>query len=177
LFFLEFQKQIHLVLEYAGKETLYSYIKSKPEQRLDIDEARRLFRQIMAGVAYCHNNYIVHRDLKLENILLINQKEIKLIDFGFSISADSEQFLTLFRGPPADIWACGIMLYKMLTGSYPFAGENDKALFKEICHGSFSLPEHFDHELCHLLQKILVLNPSERLGAIDILAHPWMRKK
>lgn len=185
--------QIHLVLEYAGRDTLYSYIKSKPNKCLEEEEAKQLFRQIMAGVAYCHNNYIVHRDLKLENILLINQKDIKLIDFGFSISADSEQLLTLFcgtpsylppeivmkkeyRGPPADIWACGIMLYKMLTGLYPFSGDDDKALYKQICKGNFKLPAEFGSDLCHLFQNVLVINPNQRLRAIDILAHPWIRK-
>jgi serine/threonine protein kinase len=64
----------------------------------------------------------------------------------------------------------------MLTGLYPFNGENDSELFKNICKCQLKCPDVFDEELTHLLKNILVLNPSHRLKAAEILAHPWLRK-
>jgi serine/threonine protein kinase len=74
-------------MEYASTTSLYSYLKSKPQRRLTEEEAKRVFRQCVEGVKYMHQINIVHRDLKLENILLDESKNIKIIDFGFSVCA------------------------------------------------------------------------------------------
>lgn len=98
---------------------------------------------------YCHQREIAHRDIKLENILIMNKKLIKLIDFGFSISIKDKGRLNLFcgtpsymppeivskvayYGKPADVWALGILLYKMVAGYFPFKGRNDRELFWKI---------------------------------------------
>jgi len=128
-------------MEYIGKTSLYSYLKSKTHRRLDEEEARNIFLQICKGVRYCHSRCIVHRDLKLENILLDDYNNVKIIDFGFSIFTDPDKKLSIFCGTPsymapeivskvhyrgnaADIWALGILLYTMLCGKFPFRGRN-----------------------------------------------------
>ena len=74
-------------MEYASTTSLYSYLKSKAQRRLPEEEVKRVFRQVVEGVKYMHSLNIVHRDLKLENILLDENKNIKIIDFGFSVCA------------------------------------------------------------------------------------------
>lgn len=119
-------------------------------------------------MSYCHSHDIAHRDIKLENIHIINKKTIKLIDFGFSISLKHKGRLNLFcgtpsymppeivskvsyYGKPADIWALGILLFKMLTGYFPFKGRNDRELFRKIKQGKFSLPKNISNDLKELI--------------------------
>jgi len=129
----------YVVMEYIEGLNLRSYIRNKENKRLSENEARGLFRQILEGVSYCHKHEIAHRDIKLENILLDNRGIIKIIDFGFSTCIPNDQKLKLFCGtpsymspeivskkeycgPPADVWALGILLYSCLTGVFPFKG-------------------------------------------------------
>ena len=102
---------------------------------------------MVEGISYCHSRNVAHRDVKLENILLNdNKNEVKLIDFGFSTCIPSDKKLKLFCGtpsymapeivskqeycgPPADIWALGILFFALLCGKFPFRGESDKELY------------------------------------------------
>jgi serine/threonine protein kinase len=138
---LEDKRQIHLVMEYVGNTSLNNYIKMKQGRRLDERESKRIFAQLVKGVYYCHSKNIVHRDIKLENILLDEKLNVKLIDFGFSIIKMPSKKLNIFcgtpsymapeivsksqySGPEADIWALGIVLFLMLCGYFPFKGFN-----------------------------------------------------
>src|SRR5689334_3159288 len=130
---------MHLVMEYVGNTSLQSYLKSKATRRVEEPEAKKLFRQLCQGISYCHSKNIVHRDIKLENILLDENLNVKIIDFGFSLSTPLEKTLTVFcgtpsymspeivskhqyRGGPSDVWALGIVLYALLSGRFPFRG-------------------------------------------------------
>lgn len=136
---IENAKQIHLIMEYCGKTSLHAYLKAKNGRRLDDAEAKRVFYQICQGISYCHAKNIVHRDLKLENLLVDDSNNIKIIDFGFSICVENDKLLNIFCGTPSymapeivskrnykgyltDIWALGILLYTLLCGSFPFKG-------------------------------------------------------
>jgi serine/threonine protein kinase len=126
-------KYVILIMEYVGGGSIHGYLKSKSAKKLEEWDAKRLFKQILEGLKYCHTRCITHRDIKLENLLLDDQSRIKIIDFGFSTCIPNEKKIKIFCGtpsymapeivlkteycgPPADIWALGVLLFTILTG-------------------------------------------------------------
>ena len=122
---------LYLVMEYADGGELYDFVERR--KRLSSNEARAVFRQIVAAVYYCHKNNIVHRDLKLENILLNSRYEVKLTDFGLCNYFTSHGRLSTFcgsplyaspeiisgqpyLGPEIDCWSLGVLLYALVYG-------------------------------------------------------------
>ncbi|KAK6123052.1 hypothetical protein DH2020_043204 [Rehmannia glutinosa] len=144
---IETPADIYVVMEYVPRGELFDYIVEKG--RLQEDEARHFFQQIVAGVEYCHRNMVVHRDLKPENLLLDLKGNVKVADFGLSNIMRDGHFLRtscgspnyaapevvsgkLYAGPEVDIWSCGVILYALLCGALPFDDENIPNLFKKI---------------------------------------------
>jgi len=100
---------------------------------LQEDDAQKIIRQIVEGLKYCHSRCITHRDIKLENLLLNEENNIKIIDYGFSTCIPNDKKIKIFCGtpsymapeivlkkeycgPPADIWAIGVLMFTILTG-------------------------------------------------------------
>ncbi|KAG4969726.1 hypothetical protein JHK85_036147 [Glycine max] len=144
---VETPTDIYVVMEYVKSGELFDYIVEKG--RLQEDEARHFFQQIISGVEYCHRNMVVHRDLKPENLLLDSKFNIKIADFGLSNIMRDGHFLKtscgspnyaapevisgkLYAGPEVDVWSCGVILYALLCGTLPFDDENIPNLFKKI---------------------------------------------
>lgn len=134
------------MLEYAGGE-LFNYIVANG--RMHEAQARRFFQQIISGVDYAHKCKIVHRDLKPENVLLDDDLNVKIADFGLSNEIKDGDFLKtscgspnyaapevirggLYTGPEIDVWSCGVILYVMLCGRLPFEDEDVHTLFSKI---------------------------------------------
>ena len=80
-----------------------------------------------------------------------------------------------YSGPPADIWALGVLLYALLCGRFPFKGANDKELYQNICKQDLPLPEHISRQARALLQKIFQKNPDRRPAIKEILRDPWLQ--
>lgn len=188
---IEGKRHFHLVLEYINGSSLYNYMKSKPNGSLEESEARKLFKQILSALDYCHNQSVAHRDIKLDNILLDNKENVKLIDFGFSTLNSQEEKSRLFCGTPsymapeivgrkdyygqnADVWALGILLYAMLCGKMPFKAYNDRELYRRIEKGSFTLPPQFHENLKTLINKMLDVNPRKRPSIKALLEDDWV---
>eukprot|EP00415_Alexandrium_ostenfeldii_P002691 UN2691 len=146
---LDTPKQIFLVMEFVGGGSLHHHLKKRPGRRLEDSQAKRLFYQVCQGIRYLHDRHIVHRDVKLENLLLDEGGTVKVIDFGFSTIVPPGKKLKIFCGTPsymapeivsrkeysgfcADIWAMGVLLYALLCGSFPFRGQNDRDLYRKI---------------------------------------------
>ena len=125
----------------------------QPNKKVLEKNARVIMKDLVKGLTYLHSVKIVHRDIKLDNILISKDMRIKLIDFGFSTFDDQIHYDFCgtphyispeiigkggYMGQPADIWALGVLLYKILTGSFPFKGLNDKMLFRKICRGEYA---------------------------------------
>lgn len=148
------------------------------------------FCQLLDAVEHCHLNGIAHRDIKLENLLL-DGNVLKLCDFGYSYPIDKKIMQVvgtpiylapeiIMRDPSADltkadVWACGIVLFIMLTGSYPFEGKkNVIEVYKNIVSLNFKIPPLVSSEAKDIILKILTPDHSKRLGILELKKHPWV---
>ncbi|TMW86712.1 hypothetical protein EJD97_020971 [Solanum chilense] len=188
-----------IVMEYASGGELFERICSAG--RFSEDEARFFFQQLISGVSYCHSMQICHRDLKLENTLLDGSSTqcLKICDFGYSKSAalHSQPKSTVgtpayiapevlsrkeYDGKIADVWSCGVTLYVMLVGAYPFEDPDDPRNFKKtitrILSVQYSIPYYVrvSKECNHLLSRIFVADPEKRITIEEIKKHPWFLK-
>ncbi|KAM0824043.1 hypothetical protein ACQ4PT_070470 [Festuca glaucescens] len=185
---IEGPADIYVVMEYVKSGELFDYIVEKG--RLQEEEARRFFQQIISGVQYCHRNMVVHRDLKPENLLLDNNCDVKIADFGLSNVMRDGHFLKtscgspnyaapevisgkLYAGPEVDVWSCGVILYALLCGTLPFDDENIPNLFKKIKGGIYTLPSHLSGPARDLIPRMLVVDPMKRITIREIREHPW----
>ncbi|KAM3338596.1 hypothetical protein P3S68_030682 [Capsicum galapagoense] len=196
-----FLTPVHLaiVMEYASGGELFERICNAG--RFSEDEARFFFQQLISGVSYCHSMQICHRDLKLENTLLdgSSTQRLKICDFGYSKSAalHSQPKSTVgtpayiapevlsrkeYDGKIADVWSCGVTLYVMLVGAYPFEDPDDPRNFKKtitrILSVQYSIPYYVrvSKECNHLLSRIFVADPEKRITIEEIKKHPWFLK-
>ena len=196
---LQNDKYIGIVLEYASGGELFDYILE--HRYLKDSFACRLFAQLVSGVNYMHSKGIVHRDLKLENLLLDKHKNIIITDFGFVNSFTNKPNDLMktscgspcyaapelvvsnepYEGKKVDVWSCGIILYAMLAGYLPFDddpenpdGTNISRLYHYITHTPLTFPEFIQPTPRDLLRKILVSNPNKRISLNNVIAHRWL---
>jgi serine/threonine protein kinase len=189
-------KYVILVMEYVGGGSLHGYLKARSNRRLDEKEAKRVFKQILEGIKYCHSRCITHRDIKLENILLDDNNNIKIIDFGFSTCIPNDKKIKIFcgtpsymapeivqkleyTGPPADIWALGVLLFTILSGCFPYRGATDKELYKKIMRADYRIPSEvinsgLSSEAIELLKKLFMINAEQRPSARTALTDEWV---
>ncbi|KAJ2877362.1 hypothetical protein H4R27_006244, partial [Coemansia aciculifera] len=197
---IETERYIGIVIEYASGGELFDHILA--HRQLKENDACRLFAQLIAGVSYLHASNIVHRDLKLENLLLDRNRNIKITDFGFanqfrgpgddlmSTSCGSPCYaapeLVVSDGPyvgtAVDIWSCGVIMYAMLAGYLPFDddpsnpdGDNINQLYRYILSTPLVFPDNVSDLARDLLRRMLVPNPRQRATLEDIKAHEWLR--
>ncbi|KAH6596981.1 hypothetical protein BASA50_004739 [Batrachochytrium salamandrivorans] len=184
------ESKIYMVMEYCNGGEVFEYIVK--HGRLDDTklECRRIFRQIVDAVAKCHEKNFVHRDLKLENVLMTDDLNIKLIDFGFTRDYEGSTLLDTYcgssayaapeivsgkkyLGPEADIWSLGVILFTILCGYLPFDEENDAIIHKKITELDYELPDFLSNESKDLISKFLIISPANRITISDVLLHPW----
>ena len=141
--------------------------------------------------AASHHKKIIHRDIKLENILLDAKGNVKICDFGVSKIVKQGEVIKDKTGTPAyiapevimdkgysypvDIWSAGVVLYAMLEGAVPFRGEDMNELRKNILSAKYQMPEGISKEAKDLLRHVLVIDPMKRYEIRDILEHKWMQ--
>lgn len=189
-----YQNRFYEILEYAEGGSLKEYIPIK-----DIKELKKIIREINNGLKYCHQNKIIHKDIKPENIFYADneKKDVKIGDFGIStkIEEDYSKKLTgiarteIYAAPElyqnidgktiinekVDYYALGITILYLYTGEEPFYGLSEYAIMKIKCEGKVKIPEDIPKELIQLLKGLLTLDPNKRWGYKEI--EEWLEGK
>ncbi|KAM6363685.1 maternal embryonic leucine zipper kinase [Pluvialis apricaria] len=188
---IETPKKMFMVLEYCPGGELFDYIISK--DRLSEEEARVFFRQIVSAIAYVHSQGYAHRDLKPENLLIDEDHNLKLIDFGLCAKPKGglDYHLKTCCGSPAyaapeliqgkayigseaDIWSMGVLLYALLCGFLPFDDNSIVAIYRKIMRGKYSIPKWLSPGSTLLINQMLQVDPKKRITVKHLLRHPWI---
>ncbi|KAI9252654.1 kinase-like domain-containing protein [Sporodiniella umbellata] len=181
----------YLFMEYVNGGQLLDFIIS--HGKLKERQSRRFARQILSALDYCHRNSIVHRDLKIENILISQEGNIKIIDFGLSNLFSPRSSLSTFcgslyfaapellnakayTGPEVDVWSFGVVLYVLVCGKVPFDDQSMPALHEKIKRGTIDYPGHLSSECKSVLSRMLVSNAAHRATLSELMIHPWMNR-
>lgn len=187
------KQKIFFVMEYVKGGELFAKV---ARGRLKEDAARRYFQQLVSAVDFCHSRGVSHRDLKPENLLLDEDGNLKVSDFGLSALPEHHRNDGLlhtqcgtpayvapevlrkkgYDGAKADIWSCGVILYVLLAGFLPFQDENVMRMYTKIFKAEFSPPPWISHEARRLIQRLLVADPEKRIAIPAIMRFPWFCK-
>ena len=188
----EDDEKIYMVMNYISNGNLFNLMKSKG--KFDEETAAKYFIETLSIIEHLHsfNPKIVHRDIKPENLLLDNDYNLLLTDYGWACYYDESQGkkMTTYCGTPEyvspemlrkigydetiDIWAIGVLLFEMLAGYAPFTANNKDDVFRNIRNLKINWPHTFPELAKDLVSKILKYEPKERLKINDIWNHPWL---
>ena len=179
-----------IVMEYICGGDLLSFVRKRT--KLNEITAKFIFRQIIEGLQYLHSQNIVHRDIKLDNILIDLTNTVKICDFGVSRLIKKGEIMHDQCGTPAyiapeillnmgyegftvDIWSAGVVLYTMLAGVVPFKHKYLNDLHYSIIQGKYDDIENISSEGMDFIKGILQVDPKKRMTIEDILDHEWLR--
>ncbi|KAF1823937.1 kinase-like protein [Dissoconium aciculare CBS 342.82] len=181
---------VWLVLEYCPGDELYNHLLNNG--RMEPAKVQKIFTQLVGAVSYVHGKSCVHRDLKLENILLDKHGNVKLVDFGFTREYQgSTSYLQTwcgticysapemikgekYAGEKVDVWSLGIILYALLCGELPFDDDDDSTTKTAILKTDPVYPDHLPQPAVDLIKKLLSKRPLLRPSLGDILKDPWL---
>ena len=187
------KSKIYFAMELVRGGELFSKI---AKGRLKEDLARVYFQQLISAIDFCHSRGVYHRDLKPENLLLDEEGNLKVTDFGLSaftehLKQDGLLHTTCgtpayvapevigkkgYDGAKADLWSCGVILYVLLAGFLPFQDDNIVAMYRKIYRGDFKCPPWFSSEARRLITKLLDPNPMTRITIAKIMDSSWFKK-
>ncbi|XP_076950645.1 calcium-dependent protein kinase 1-like isoform X1 [Bidens hawaiensis] len=192
----EDRHSVYLIMELCAGGELFDRIIAKGHY--SERAAAGLCRQIVTVVHNCHTMGVFHRDLKPENFLLLNTDEdspLKATDFGLSVFFKpgdvfrdlvgsayyvAPEVLRRHYGAEADIWSAGVILYILLSGVPPFWGETEQSIFDSVLRGNLDFVSDpwpsISSSAKDLVKKMLQSDPKQRLTAVEVLNHPWMRE-
>jgi serine/threonine-protein kinase ULK2 len=180
------ENTMYLILEYCQKGDFYKFLNKRA---LKEKHALRYMIQLANGLQHLIVNNIIHRDLKPQNILLSDDDQIKLTDFGFARYYEINTMVDTLCGSPlymapeimkhkrytinADLWSVGIIMYEMLVGKVPYSALTHIELLNKIENKPLIIPNFLSENCQDLLTKLLKKNPDERMTWDDFFSHEW----
>ena len=187
----ETEKYVFIVMEYICADLL-SFIRKR--EKLSENISKIIFKQIIEGLKYINKKKIVHRDIKLDNILIDLDNTVKICDFGVSKRISEDELMIDHCGTPGyispeiyknkgyegfqcDIWSAGVTLYYMLSGNQPFRAYSIKEMEIKVIKGEFEEIKDISNEANDLIKKMLVVDPEKRIKINEILNHPWLKNE
>ena len=185
----ETNSEFCLVTELATGQ-LYEIVQE--DKKLPEKQIKEIALQLTSALFYLHNNNIIHRDIKPQNVLISASGIIKICDFGFARAIDNKTMITSIKGTPlymapellkeypynkkADLWSLGVILYELYVGQPPFYTNNFQTLLHKIAKEEIRYPDSMSSEFKDFLKGLLVKNPKDRWDWPKILAHPFLKE-
>ena len=180
---------VYLIMEYCPNNSLNSFIKNRPMKEKHV---LRIMKQILDGLKHLISNNIVHRDLKPQNILLDENLNVKISDFGFAKIFEKDSLAQTLCGSPlymapeimkykkysikADLWSIGVILYELLVGKTPYTAKTHIELMENIENNSIVIPSYckVSLEVQDLIFNLLQKNADDRISWEELFTHPWI---
>lgn len=183
-------KRVYLILEYTAKGELFRHLKNSGTFS---DSRTALYiHQMASALDFCHERNVIHRDIKPENILLDDDENIKLADFGWAVHTPSSRRSTVCGTidylPPemilgelhdckVDNWSLGVLAYEFLVGKPPFHSETSTETFSRITKVHYNCPHSVKDGAKSLINGLLKKNPKDRMELRDVKSHLWINEQ
>jgi polo-like kinase 1 len=190
----EDKENVYILLEICPNQTLKELLKK--QKRFTEPECATFMVQTILAIKYLHSKKIIHRDLKLGNLLIGKMNEIKVADFGLAakIEQDGERRRTICGTPnyiapevldkklghsyEVDVWSIGVICYTLLIGRPPFETNDTKTTYRKILKANYAFPSNviISENAKDLIKKILILDPAKRPTLDEVLEHPFIKQ-